>query len=197
MSGCHDSEDKSFSPIVEQFQKLEYRINDVETMLKDNWDLNYKASENLSKRIERLNDCTWQIKDELAKDIGRIEARILQPKDCHLGFDLGVLDEKLDSEVSHIIGRLDVISDYIDSSRSIESDHDERIEDLENIESEVRLINIERKLDELFKHSKKPHKCPVCDGTSMANVKEVDINDSILSFYKKCHACKGEGIVWG
>ncbi len=64
MSGCHDSEDKNLSPLVEQLQKLDHAIN--------------------------------QVKDDLSKEIGLIEARINAAKDCHLAFDIHKLSERID-----------------------------------------------------------------------------------------------------
>ncbi len=42
-----------------------------------------------------------------------------------------------------------------------------------------------------------PHKCPVCEG--MGKFNDVYCTPNSDGQYKvvKCHACKGEGIVWG
>ncbi len=98
-----------------------------------------------------------------------------------------------------------------------ETDHDERIHDLENINAESRLIRLEayNKMDEgmtpsdLFlrlcqleevvqliteddmKAGRKPHVCPICngDGTYREN--------GIIYFGRSCNVCEGKGIVWG
>jgi hypothetical protein len=47
---------------------------------------------------------------------------------------------------------------------------------------------------------RKPHKCPVCEGTGEMFDKRSsgDSNELIIEHgWKTCNACKGEGIVWG
>lgn len=51
--------------------------------------------------------------------------------------------------------------------------------------------------EENNKLSKKPYKCPLCDGLGE---NRLDRNGMLLSFPPKwpnCKVCKGEGIVWG
>ena len=75
----------------------------------------------------------------------------------------------------------------------------ERIEKLENLEKErAHLINYKSYLEladsikELQeKSSKKPHKCPICNGAGKANH---SLNGLLIC---KCHSCDGKGIVWG
>ncbi len=38
-------------------------------------------------------------------------------------------------------------------------------------------------------HTERPHKCPVCDGDG-------NVITQHLGITRKCHACKGEGVLW-
>ncbi len=54
------------------------------------------------------------------------------------------------------------------------------------------------KLENQYKESKKPHKCPSCDGTG--NDKGIQREHPEYKFcmeYASCHSCEGKGIVWG
>jgi hypothetical protein len=88
------------------------------------------------------------------------------------------------------------------------NDHDERINGLENIMSETRLIELERwrlQVERELKtihgiitnmdaneinYSKKPYRCPLCDGFG----KQLHL---ITQEVSECKACNGIGIVWG
>jgi hypothetical protein len=41
-----------------------------------------------------------------------------------------------------------------------------------------------------------PHKCPVCEGKGTVNEDHINSGGTI-KVNITCHACKGEGIVWG
>jgi len=102
-------------------------------------------------------------------------------------------------------------------------DFDERINDLENICSEKRLIQLEKNLLTLKKDfeskmeidykkwtqyfsevypQKNPHKCPVCDGygnilSAAAKIAFDEMLRANLPTSKVCNPCEGKGIVWG
>lgn len=108
-----------------------------------------------------------------------------------------------------------------------ESDHDERINDLENMNIETRLLNLEKSLAELSEwtradedrvyqnisklekaieelstsHEKKPYKCPVCEGSGRINLSKplvIDHSPGQSTFFSMdCVPCKETGIVWG
>lgn len=75
-----------------------------------------------------------------------------------------------------------------------------------------RISELKRKLEEQmeifkcqfsaqhYRESKKPHKCPVCEGSGKDKNKLVaepyDNNIKIL-VEPPCHSCEGKGIVWG
>jgi len=40
--------------------------------------------------------------------------------------------------------------------------------------------------------NKRPHKCPICEGTGQVSAKGNAIHSSVC-----CHGCDGKGIVWG
>lgn len=44
---------------------------------------------------------------------------------------------------------------------------------------------------------KTPHKCPVCEGMGKLNDEYCTPNSQGQSKVVNCHACKGEGVVWG
>jgi hypothetical protein len=49
-------------------------------------------------------------------------------------------------------------------------------------------INTVRALGSRAYHTKKPHKCPVCDGSMYVES---------LGIGSKCHSCEGKGVLWG
>lgn len=120
-----------------------------------------------------------------------------------------------DGDLSAIHGQIDNIINnhkyYEDDLKRLKeslNDNDERIHDLENIQAESRLIRIEdcfssalniSKDEEIT--SKKPHKCPVCNGHGKVETPNT-IRFDILMGDKNigvsaCSSCKGKGIVWG
>lgn len=52
-----------------------------------------------------------------------------------------------------------------------------------------------------YRERKEPHKCPVCDGIShlhrSSDKENLSKNFEFYREYVICHACKGEGILWG
>lgn len=78
----------------------------------------------------------------------------------------------------------------------------DRIQKLESDSSDhcLAITVLENKIKELTKPTEKnftsgmvPHKCPVCCGTGHDSHPLV----SILRTTDQCHACKGEGVLWG
>lgn len=65
-------------------------------------------------------------------------------------------------------------------------------ERLDNLESELMIV---RALGSCASHTKKPHKCPVCDGVGFINC----LTNPIIKWVEKnvkCISCEGKGIVW-
>ncbi len=122
------------------------------------------------------------------------------------------LNEKMDWLQNHIAGVVNEVVmkvNNLEKSREAHSrsnkDIFERIEKLEsnhtNQLSPLAYLNLKEKIEKLeqlfydekekFRNQdKKPHKCPVCDGTKF--VYAIDIMKNI-----ECNACKGASIVWG
>ncbi len=61
-----------------------------------------------------------------------------------------------------------------------------------DLEARTRIheSNIYKRLTAIDNPSKKPYKCPVCDGTRSCHTKEKDLS-------WQCESCEGKGIVWG
>lgn len=121
MSGCHPThEDEDFqnvSPIMKMIQDLMERVRVLEDSSAKQWDLSYKADENLSKRLEKLNS-----------EMNVFLSRLIQVEESYSG---------LFHDYNHL-------EDAIAELRSHETeDHDERIHDLENIGAEQRLVRLE------------------------------------------------------
>lgn len=58
---------------------------------------------------------------------------------------------------------------------------------------EVLIDNIHKKLYELETQSKKPFKCPVCEGS-----RKESFNLPAGGYYEQdCKSCEGKGIIWG
>lgn len=68
-------------------------------------------------------------------------------------------------------------------------DRDSVFKRLDQLETELSVVRALRARGYQYKE-KKPHKCPVCEGTRVCHSK-----DSGLSW--QCESCEGKGIVWG
>lgn len=121
--------------------------------------------------------------------------------------------EDLETDVMYLKEIINKIPDFK------ETDHDERIHDLENISAESRLIRIESIIrdnhgliervgilgtalhelsEENNKLMKKPHKCPVCNGLTLLARKYIDesVGENTNLPPALCLACNGKGILW-
>lgn len=136
---------------IEVNKKLD-GFSDLSIKVDRQWDLNYKADENLSKRISGLEQ---RIKD--------IEYRLE-----HITRFPSEVDIRLE-EVERIIDKIP--DNYARKDRELEI----RIENLETIKyvQKVQYFDV-----------RKPHMCPVCNGTSFCK-EGMD-----------CKACDGTCIVW-
>lgn len=82
-----------------------------------------------------------------------------------------------------------------------------RINALEDIRAETRLLRIETCFKTVLESgkrtgfsndkAKKPHKCPVCDGKPNLPLQFRDKNNEHIEFIADCHACEGSGVIWG
>lgn len=73
-----------------------------------------------------------------------------------------------------------------------ESNLDERITDLENINIELRLLKLEEIIGMMNDNvGKLPYKCPICEGRGFwSGIREG------MQCGGQCHACDGKGIFW-
>lgn len=139
--------------------------------------------------------------------------------------------EAIEAHIEEFNKRLGILDNKIIDT----NDLDERVDGLENIQAEPRLIKLEemmadrldptafvilkekitvleteintvRALGSCAYHPKRPHKCPVCEGSQR------DYFDMLLVCsqypdntkldqegrrYQECRACEGKGILWG
>ncbi len=185
-------------------------ILDLDRKVNDQWEINYKSIENISKRMSKIEDIC--VTDSLIFTMRQtIET---WQKGCEV--QLNVL-MKCNQELEK---RVDKIEEEIETYDL--SDHDERINDIENIGAESRLIRLEaynkmdkdmtpsdlflrlcrleEKFDTVCKNfddnrviiKREPFKCPVCEGRR--NITTEMPNGAYFDF--PCKSCKGEGIVW-
>ena len=86
-------------------------------------------------------------------------------------------------------------------SRKID-EFEERINKLENVKvifKSTTIDSVNRRLKELESSSRKPHKCPVCDGLCSKLITDRTSNAPAEHYRKQnpCSACEGKGIIWG
>lgn len=185
-----------------KFMVIHQAIHDLREDVKLNWEMNYNAEENVSKRVKKIEenyvDCkliyiaqqtlkTWQegcekLISDLQSRIKDIEYRLSHIVEFHTELDIRLQDverkiEGLGNNFVKFKNQFDV--DY--------SDHDERIHDLENIQGETRLIHLEQKMqdmewlhedeDGLLRNCSKKiqngFRCPLCKGKGEIAVNEI------------------------
>lgn len=177
---CKCEDDLTYSQSNNILHQLESLMRQVD----EHWDLNYKSDNNLSKRISKLDNAIDQVKDELSKEIAFIEARMNQPKDCHLTFDVQNLEKQIKE-----------ISKALENYREYKIDIEDLGTDVMYLKQSLKKLN----QDSEVHPKKKPHKCPVCDGSG--NHDDQTPRLMVLVHTKTgiicCNSCEGKGIVWG
>lgn len=130
---------------------------------------------------------------ELQKQISSLTVQIA----AHHEFKLNKLDRKFDDVISELKA-WDEDFDYLDSLKL-----PKKIEMLEkqiaNWEEEFYFLK-----EKLRSPDKKPHKCPICEGSQVRTYLDMNIDPTIHSINPitkvrkdNCHGCEGSGIVWG
>lgn len=199
MSGCHEPKEEpkiltDLRAMADDILSLIGQLEGLDEKVSQHWDLNYKAQENLSKRIHEISDTCIHNNGIVCKDLDTLEERVNTINSSVL--TAGATEMFIESNVRNIHKRIDELPS---------SDYDERINDLENIGVEQRLIRIENCFRSVLDSGKKigiskdklierkPHKCPVCESKGLVFVM-YSITDS---HQVKCKSCDGTGVVWG
>lgn len=167
----HIVEDKlEASPIVQQLQKLEAKIQDEINSRVAQVDVLHEHVENIKDRIKQLESQQEAAANSLAQRIN----------------DLNSIVETLNANVALKCHT----EEFVRVNFEILS---ERINELEN---HVKSMT-EAYLKKVIKNAV-PHKCPPCDGTG--NSEKIVRTHPDFAFYAEfssCIACEGKGILWG
>lgn len=137
--------------------------------------------EQIQKLEDRLRDIE-KLKPELWTAIDGIDNRMSRFQDTILG------------KVEQINGRsLDVMSKLIQSEKSTECSFSDKFEqEIIKIWDVIKALSIPKDANSnmVYRDTKTPHKCPVCEGWQ--RIMRKDFDNSI-----ECPSCEGKGIVWG
>lgn len=173
MSGCHDSDQKikliDLHKMVEDFERVHESLSIMDSRIKGHWELNYKAQENLSNRLEKIES------NQLAQQ--------LDPKVwVHVNDRL----EKLESK----IGVLD-FNNWMAIIQDLEKKMQSKLDNM------MEVFKCNWAADQSRK-SVKPHKCPVCSTAGLVwDITSEEGLPWPNSEKIKCSSCHGKGIVWG
>jgi rubrerythrin len=202
-------------------------ILDVDRKVNDQWEMNYKSIDNISKRTSMLELEGGSIRTALKileREIGKcVTGKMIfemrqtietWQRGCEV--QLNVL-MKCNQELEQRLNRIEnepsykqIIDDIIGEIGKLKSTKDQadlvadhyiktesRLEKLEGymeMEDRVTATSVLRRIEEIanfcntnWKHNRRPHKCPVCDGKYITIFKECE---------SACLACD-KGIVWG
>lgn len=90
----------------------------------------------------------------------------------------------------------------LSTTELIDSDHEERLDDLENLSTEKRLLELEKKIESLLawktvhledvltqRFNKKPNKCPACDGAAFHNIRQNPLIQIAHECIRECSIC--------
>lgn len=160
--------EKPVSPMVEQMQRLEERIKELENA-KVNL-IRYEVLSELLQGLENLEDHKTRQVDENRKISRRVDE--LEEKFIGLFHNTACLRE----ENKKIFCGMDKLRK----------------------EWELKLDADYKKWRQYFAevHPKKsPHKCPVCNGKCSTTLKELTCGTPFIVM--PCSSCEGKGIVWG
>ena len=81
---------------------------------------------------------------------------------------------------------------------STQFDIDRITGEIDKLKLEIKEIKRFQDITHLeYKSNKKPHKCPVCDGKVLNEIKIQRTESGRDKLVLECHACEGRGIVWG
>jgi septal ring factor EnvC (AmiA/AmiB activator) len=202
------------------YSTISNMILDVDRKVNDQWEMNYKSIENISKRLSKVEDDiislyrklefnedslkrNWKDHTELSQRLNKLEENMIS-------------SEEIISMVSKDIGKLFRTKFDVELAGELHSQIEERLEKLEGyMEMEdrvtasdilLKLARMEDKVQILIADNIKstqryvPYKCPVCDGKSHTHRIDDEVKASKnFEFYREyasCHACEGKGIVW-
>jgi hypothetical protein len=126
--------------------KLLNMILDIDRKVNDQWEMNYKSIENISKRVSKVEDDIISLYRKIEAFNGYMEIA---------SKDIGKLFRtKADAELAG----------------ELHSQTEERLENLEKMQSSMlSMPNVVWQ-----KYNKIPYKCPVCDGKYIAMFKECE-----------------------
>lgn len=215
MSGCHNPQIEngmacqhgvSYSNPVccAVCTKPEENTMDISEKVKANWKMMYKTTENLSKRISKLEVHHVRQVDEnrkLSKRLDEVEESYSAP-DCHLSLDILTLESKLEDEINSVTGQLEGLHEHIEKLYDMINSYDrkkQKAKDTVDKWEEYFVSNIEKK-------NRKPHKCPVCDFSGAIQLESAEEYNRFKDEMNKtadgryfiwCKSCEGSGIVWG
>lgn len=108
-------------------------------------------------------------------------------------------------QIDHLYDGMERLFDRIER---LEARHDREWEEAEQIMDALgkSIGHIQEDIGEIARwrkgiriltdQSKKPSKCPVCNGRGTLNNFK-PIHEGINQIYMPCHSCEGKGIVWG
>lgn len=163
--------------------------------------------------INEIRDICNKDTSAICKDISVLEDKI---KDIEKNInEIDICELHRRSQIDTLANGIKDIEYRLSHIVELPSELDIRLQDVERkIDSLGRIFfkmrkEFESKLDIDYKKwgeyfsqirpQKKPHKCPVCDGSSKIHtgLKFEEIYGTDLKTVISCHSCEGKGIVWG
>lgn len=182
MSGCHAPNKNDYNERIYSLEKndtdIELRLLKIESVISS-----------LENKVDSLNKA-YHHDSDVARDIifegARANEKIRQiESDCdqHCGA-ISVLERKVEAlESCKLTQELDP---------QVWKHLTERIDKLEQSILETRILFINQ-----LGNDKKPHKCPVCEGSCMRPNPLNSIENAKMPVNLDCIVCEGKGIVWG
>lgn len=195
---------------VKGFNNIFFDIESIKSDVTKHWDLNYKGLDNLSKRINFLEQ-----ENEIRKDTFScmdsaynnamldLEKRINKLESCQLS-------QQLDPKVwVHINERLDEAESTLAmlqlelKAKQFKADMNEGerfMECLSGLENKLQNQIDDAKAQFKSIYGKRPHECPICKSFGSPFIVSDKCADGPRKHHlshNPCHGCEGKGIVWG
>jgi vacuolar-type H+-ATPase subunit I/STV1 len=226
MSGCHDSDSHCLHGLS---QRLQCELCDMVKRLADNEHYIQHCHQAIEKyfdkieQLERRQKVTRELFDVFVEGTNNRLEKLESSK----------LSQELDPKVWVFVNeRLDKLENAEQRQYKVEriaaeqrqnkfehiADLEKRVKDIEYRishivelpnELDIRLQEVERKVDKLFDNftqlkkeiycNKKPHCCPVCEGNKVRIYLNTDVDGSNFKSQvqeNNCHVCEGKGIIW-
>ena len=188
MSGCHVPDDNKEEFCIWCGESLPCgcvlaMVREVQDKQKKHWELMYSTTENLSKRISQLE----QHKNQQVEENRKIS------RGCH-EFEKKVIDqfkdffemfESIDVQLNELRTHITNIENNINYEQAKELIY-------QGAQTHLSILKLESKVKDLETGSRKPHKCPVCEGSGKVAHPLTGMLAAAV-----CQACEGKGIVWG